>query len=228
MSGIIGARGKQLVYGIAPESKLLVTKVSNDGFGIAAAPVAAALQLMREMNVDIISISLTAPNDPVLQAAITDCINSGIAIFAAIGDEHVQMLDETNNLDADTFPACYDSCIAVGAFDQSQKVCSFSNRNNHLDLLAPGDRDNILTTSVDNKVALCSGETSIATAIAAGCFALIVSYLKSKNRLDLKQQALDILLKTCDDMGPVIGWDYVHGFGRINIRNALSRIKTLL
>lgn len=228
MSGMIAARGKQLVYGVAPECKIVMAKVTNDGFGIGTVPVAAALRYMKEKNVDIISMSLTASNNQILLDAFNECINNGIAIFAAIGDEHVEMVDDANNLDPDTFPACYDKCIAVGAFDQNRNVCDFSNRNSHLGLLSPGDRDNILTTSLNNKAALCSGETSIATAITAGCFALIVSYLRTKNRMDLKQQALDILLNTCDDMGPVIGRDSVHGFGSLNIRNAFSRIKTLL
>ena len=48
------------------------------------------------------------------------------------------------------------------------------------------------------------------------------------NRVDLKIKALDELKKSCDDMGVIIGHDADHGFGKINLRNAFSRIKSLI
>ena len=79
MSGIIAAVGKK-VYGIAPECKLLVVKLDGS-VGRTAISLATAINYLVSKNVDVISISQTAPNEPVLQDAVNVSISFRIPVL---------------------------------------------------------------------------------------------------------------------------------------------------
>ena len=220
MAGIIGCQGIK-VFGIAPETKLFVIKVADEFTGFSPGPIIKAFEFLgtqTEVKIDIISASFSLLNNPQLESAVTSCISRDIAIFAAIGDNHIDGLKQP-----DTFPACYPSCTAIGAFDSSGQLCSFSNWNDHLSLLAPGD-ENVLTID-NNNLPVNGSATSIATAITAASFALLLSFAKTKPRFTKPIDYLRFLFDTAVDMGPIIGRDDKHGFGRLNIRNAISTFK---
>jgi hypothetical protein len=92
-----------------------------------------------------------------------------------------------------------------------------------LSFLSPGDYS-VLTTGVHNTSMKGAG-TSIATAFAAGSLALLLAYAKN-NAISpiICQQAI---LETCDDIGASIGHDIQSGFGRMNIRNAITKLKNI-
>ena len=225
MAGIICANGTK-VFGVAPEAKLLVLRATRqkneanfDGF-TKAVNFAASLP-----DIDIISISYSFVIDnPDFKTAIDNSIAKNKIVVAAIGNAH--NLLSTDEPDIDTFPACYNNefperkgLLAIGAFNQAGNLSRFSNWSKHIRCLAPGQ--DILTTKVSNGSGFETG-TSIATALIAGSLALMISFQK-KNPSN--KNCLDILLDSCDDLGPQIGFDIRNGFGKINLRNAFSKLK---
>lgn len=220
MAGIIAATGEQYVYGVAPQSKLVVVKAAERSRGAEVAPFIQALEFVASLSdVSIISFSQVFMDDPNLKRAIQACLDRGKFIFAAIGNGHD--LESHDQPDPDQFPACYDGVVSVGAFDVTGDVCSFSNWNDKLGLLAPGDLS-VLTCGINGRTAR-GGQTSIATAFTAGCFALVLSFA-SKNQIS-PDDCIPALLSQCDDVGPTIGKDIHSGFGRLNLRNALKSLK---
>lgn len=228
MVGIISANGNK-VFGVAPESKVLVVKATSQTNGVDLGKMATAVNYAASIpDVDIISISYSFLEDnPDLKQAMQNCLKEKKIVLAAIGN----VRDITTPVDDDTFPSCYnsgipdhDGVIAIGAFDSNAQLCTFSNSNPHLCFLAPGDFS-VLTTGIGNTVVNGAG-TSIATAFTAGCLALMISWAKSNNPQKIKD-CIKAILTTCDDMGPVIGFDVQHGFGRMNLRNAIVKLKTI-
>jgi subtilisin family serine protease len=221
MAGIIGAAGIK-VYGVAPESKLLIIKVTDSFAGLSPVVIAKAFDWLSSQNdieVDIISASFAVNDNPEIRKHVEACLSKGMALFGAIGDDHFAALPEKQK---DTFPACYPSCTAVGSFDPSGQLCTFSNWNDNLALLAPGD-ENILTIGADDSPTV-GEQTSIATAICSASFALLLSLIKAEPGYTGKAtDYLKYLYETANDMGPVLGRDAMHGFGRVNIRNAISK-----
>jgi subtilisin family serine protease len=221
MAGIIGATGKHKVYGVAPECKLLILKASNQERGPDVKPFIDALNYASSIQeVDIVSFSSVFDNDVNLKGAVEKCINNDKIVVASIGDAR-NFIGNPNGPDDDTFPACYTGVIAVGAFDQQGKLCNFSNWNQALSFLAPGD-DYILTTGLDDSTAM-GGQTSIAAAFTSGCLAILLSYAKIKSITP--KDCINAIFCTCDDYGPTIGKDIQSGYGLMNLRNAIAKIK---
>jgi major intracellular serine protease len=226
MAGIIGASGNSKVFGVAPECKLMIIKATPQVAGVDLKVFANAVNFVSSIpEVDIVSISYSFAEDNVdLKQAIQNCLNTNKIVIAAIGNGHI-----FESGDDDRFPACYNNgfpdntgVMSVGAFDSNGQLCSFSNWNRHLSCLAPGDFF-VLTTGVGNNSINGTG-TSIATAFTAGCLALMLSYAKLNNPEKIKD-CVKAILTTCDDIGPTVGFEISSGNGRMNLRNAISKIK---
>lgn len=226
MAGIIAGTGEGKVFGIAPAAKLLVLKATQKKFDADINKFIEALKFAASIpEIDIVSISYTLRNTDTFRQAIEECLAAKKIVLAAIGNGRDPEVPE----DGDTFPSSYnsgalnihgDEVIAIGAFDEQGKICGFSNSNKHLSFLAPGMA--ILTANINNSTKVEDG-TSVSTAFTAGCLALMVSYCKLNNKP--VSNCTKALLTTCDDLGPDIGHDSPSGFGIMNIRNAIARIK---
>lgn len=222
MAGIIAASGHSKVFGVAPEAKILIVRAATEVRGVDIKLFAKALNHAATINeVDIISVSnCFFIDDRDLQNAVTNCLENNKIIVAAIGNGR-DFIGKPNGPDEDTFPACYANVIGVGAFDQQGRICTFSNWNSHLDFLSPGDFS-VLTTGINNNSAQGAG-TSIATAFTAGCLALLLSFAKT-NAIS-PEKCIQSILDSCDDIGVVIGKDLQSGNGRMNLRNAINKLK---
>lgn len=228
MAGIIGASGKSKVFGVAPECSLLIIKATPQVSGVDLRMFANAVNFAASVpDVDIVSISYSFVEDnTILKQAVQNCLDANKIVVAAIGNGHI-----FDSGDDDRFPACYNNgvsdisgVVSIGAFDSAGLLCSFSNWNRHLHFLAPGDLS-VLTTGIGNQAVNGAG-TSIATAFTAGCLALMISYTKLHNPGKTKD-CVHHLFSTCDDIGPTVGTDLSSGNGRMNFRNAVSKIKTV-
>lgn len=221
MAGIIGASGTKNVYGVAPEIKLLIVRTSQDLRGVNPKTFAQALNYIVTIpEVDIISVSNSFfINDIDMQMAVQKCITAKKIIVSAIGNAR-DVIRLPNGPDKDTYPACYNGVLAVGAFDKNGQVCGFSNWNANLSFLAPGDYT-VLTTGLNGAPAMGSG-TSIATAFASGCLGLLLSYAK-QNNIET-EKCITAILETCDDIGPT-GKDIQSGYGLMNFQKAAAKLK---
>jgi subtilisin family serine protease len=161
---------------------------------------------------DILSMSFGGPGSPTLKAAMEYAFAHGAIAIAAIGN---------NSSDRKSYPAAYDSVIAVTATTDVDYIAPFSNFGFWADIAAPGD-DILSTVPLAGTLGDPSGYrelsgTSMACPYVAGTAALIISHFPLDTVLDVKRR----LYGGAEDKGSS-GWDEYYGFGRINVLYSLQ------
>jgi hypothetical protein len=111
-----------------------------------------------------------------------------------------------------SYPAAYDSVIAVAAIDQSDKRASWSSTGSELELAAPGV--DIYSTYKGGGYDTLSG-TSMASPHVAGTAALVWA----KNPTWSNDAVRTQLQNTADDLGAT-GWDSKYGHGLVDADEA--------
>ncbi|WP_251551167.1 S8 family peptidase [Neobacillus muris] len=168
VAGTIAATSNQTgVVGVAPEANLLIVKVLDRNGSGQYEWIINGIYYAIEQKVDIISMSLGGPEDvSELHEAIQKAVENNILVVCAAGNEG-DGRDTTNEF---SYPGSYNEVISVGAISLNRGIAEFSNSNNEVDLVAPGE--NILSTYLNGKYARLSG-TSMATPHVSGALALI-------------------------------------------------------
>ncbi|WP_020062907.1 S8 family peptidase [Bacillus sp. 123MFChir2] len=173
------------VIGVAPEASLLILKVFDvDGYAknenvIKAIDHAIAYTGPNQEKVRIINLSFgSSQDDPRLHEAVKRAVNANILVVCAAGNEG----DNDRSTIEIGYPAAYSESVCVGAVDLNKKITSFTNTNDEVDLVAPGQ--GILSTfpvgiednNPDSKpgYAILSG-TSMATPHVSGAVAIIIN-----------------------------------------------------
>ncbi|SOC42681.1 S8 family peptidase [Ureibacillus acetophenoni] len=155
------------VVGVAPESNLLIVKVLDKNGSGKYDRIINGINYAVEQKVDIISMSLGGPtNVPELHQAIQNAIANQVLVVCAAGNEG----DGQSSSDEFAYPGSYNEVISVGSINLQRRSSEFSNSNNEIDLVAPGEE--ILSTYLNGKYAKLSG-TSMATPHVSGALALI-------------------------------------------------------
>ncbi|MFB5265259.1 S8 family peptidase [Paenibacillus enshidis] len=172
------------VVGVAPEAELLIVKVlDKDGSG-AYEWIIDGIYYAIEQQADIISMSLGGPEDvEELHTAIKKAVESNILVVCAAGNEG----DGRDATDEFGYPGAYNEVISVGAVNFDRESSVFSNSNNEVDLVAPGEK--ILSTFLDGEYAALSG-TSMATPHVSGALALIKGLANAAFERDLTEAEL--------------------------------------
>lgn len=204
------------VAGVA-QVKLMAEKVlSSQGSGDAV-DIANGITHAADNGADIISMSLGGPNPvSVIENACDYAYDDkGIVIVAASGNDYSSTV---------SYPARYSSVIAVGATNQENERCPFSNYGQNLELMAPGK--DILSTMLDDVYEYNTG-TSMACPHVAGVAALVLStsvdpYYDFDNdgewdNNEVRQKMDD----TAFDLGPS-GWDQEYGYGLVDASAAVG------
>lgn len=162
------------VIGVAPEASLLILKVLDKNGSGQYDWIINGINYAVEQKVDIISMSLGGSEDvPELHKAIQNAIANQILVVCAAGNEG----DGNDFSDELSYPASYNEVISVGAINLHRNSSEFSNSNNEVDLVAPGEE--ILSTYLNGTYAKLSG-TSMATPHVSGALGLIKD-LANKN-----------------------------------------------
>ncbi|MEX0746411.1 MAG: S8 family serine peptidase [Rhodothermales bacterium] len=173
------------IVGVAPGAPVYVVKVLNEqGEGeesdvIAAIDYLTAYKLANPDFPMLVNMSLGADAETTeyiaLDFAVERAIDAGITVVVAAGND---------SRDASTYsPAHVAGAITVGAYDKSGHLSRFSNGGTTVDLLAPGEKVEALTTG-DYKV-VASG-TSHATAWVTGAAALYLARNPQASPSDVK------------------------------------------
>lgn len=216
-SGIIAANGKnvQTVYGVAPESKLILIQLFNRSEGLPGynpSNFSKALEKVRDNKIDIISMSFctTHINDE-LNKQISLCIKDNILLTASVGD-----VNQNQGL-VNEYPAYFNDVFSIGAyklFNNERRIYDeFSSQSDHLKLLAPGK--DILTAGLGNQRTLHQ-YSSAAAPFVAGIFALIISYRK-KMGLPVSPQIFDSKIPlACQKINNGLSYDPKEGYGILN------------
>jgi len=192
------------------ELNLHIVKVFNNAgnWAWASSLIGAANECV-DNGSTIISMSLGGPSYSLAQEnAFEKMYNDGVIIIAAAGN---------NGSSNYSYPASYNSVISVGAINRDKTLASFSQRNNQVDLVAPGV--NVRSTFPGEKYRSFSG-TSMSTPHVSGVAALVWSHFPSKTAQEVRQ-ALEL---SAEDLGSP-GRDNKYGHGLVNAKGALNLLE---
>lgn len=160
------------VVGVAPGAEVFAVKVLDDnGSGYISNVIAGVdfVTAQRTANPGLplvanMSLGMMSPKLNSLDRAVKNSIAAGVFYAIAAGNSGV---------DAKNFsPAHVLEAFTVGAYDENNRLTSWSNYGSLLDIEAPGN--NILSTFKGGTTATMSG-TSMASPHAAGAAALLLS-----------------------------------------------------
>jgi subtilisin len=178
------------VIGVSKGSTLHPVKVLDcDGVGYLS-DIAAGLEHTADQGWDVASMSLgSSSSSSTLHDACQYAVDQGVLVVAAAG----------NNgpcTDCVSYPAAYDTVVAVSATTSSDDLASFSSTGPEIDIAAPGS--SILST-IPGGTAHFSG-TSMACPHVSGAGALLMAdgYTASEARSALQDSAEDIGLSSSD------------------------------
>ncbi|KYK22509.1 hypothetical protein AYK24_02220 [Thermoplasmatales archaeon SG8-52-4] len=189
------------IAGISQVSIVAEKVLDSNGYG-SSFDVAAGIIHAVDTNVDIISMSLGSryPSSTI-ETACNNAYNAGALLIAASGNDYSSQI---------SYPAAYDSVIAVGAIDNQDKRCGFSNYGENLELMAPGE--NIISVKIGGGYVEKDG-TSMACPHVTGVAALVKSVNYDMSNKEIRQ----LLIETAEDLGSP-GKDIYYGNGLVNAR----------
>ena len=186
LAGIIGARGK--LRGVAPESELHIGRIMTHSWLLADAPLTRGISWATLNKADIISISCGFKyQDEAMQEAIQEAHRQNIIVVAAIGNN-----GEVGE-EAGGFPARWPVVISVGSVNSQNGISEFTDENDALDVLAPGE--NIESVVLEGKYEMGSG-TSQATAFVSGFLCLALEFCKKNNISYSPAMIRELMVKT--------------------------------
>ncbi|MCL7489059.1 MAG: S8 family peptidase [Desulfobulbaceae bacterium] len=211
VAGIIaaGADGNGVV-GVSPGAELYAVKVlDGGGFGLLSW-IIKGLEWAVDSGMDVVNISIGGPHSEALAEACDAAYNAGILLVAAAG-----------NGTEISYPAAYDSVIAVTGTDHEDLQGWFAPYGTQIELSAPGVI--IRSTSADNNYAELSG-TSQAAPHVSGLAALIIAAgtydLNGDGNVDNRDVRLQMQM-SAHDLGET-GRDDIYGFGLVDVAAALE------
>lgn len=199
VSLLVGQPGSRVV-GIAPRAKVIAVDVfhragstdATDAFDLIA-----ALDVLAAHGASVINMSLSGPENLLLQRAVARLADRGTTIVAAAG---------TPSGAGSGYPARYDGVFAVAAVDQSLKASRLSARGDHIALSAPG---------IGIPVAALGGSSRLAsgTSFAAPFVSAAVAITKAQAGGD-RHVTIETLRGLAKDLGapgrdPIFGWGLV-------------------
>ncbi|MDD6733531.1 MAG: S8 family serine peptidase [Lachnospiraceae bacterium] len=150
--------------GIAPEVTIYTVKV-NKGTSIYTSYAIQGLQKLQAAGVSIINISSGGYYyDANYETALKKMYEAGIAVFASAGNE--------SNTSCH-YPSDYKTVISIGALNEGLGRAYFSNHSSRVRYYAPGV--NILSLDMDGSSYVTMSGTSMASPVAAGEAAVILS-----------------------------------------------------
>jgi len=167
------------VIGVAPQAELYAIKALDQYGNGNYSEVISGIEWAIDNQMDIINMSLGGTtSSKALKAAVDKAYNSGMLLVASAGNMGY------NKKGSITYPAAYDSVIAVGAIDQQNIRASFSSVGRQLELMAPGV--GIESTFPNNSYSTMNG-TSMASPHVAGAAALMWESNPTLTNVELRQ-----------------------------------------
>jgi subtilisin len=207
VAGIIAAEENGIgVIGVAPEAEIYGLKVLDGGGFGQLEWIIAALEWAVDNQMEIVNLSLEGPDRESLHIA---CDNA----YA-----HLLLVAAGGNTDGGSvsYPAAYDSVIAVTATDPDDLPADFSPVGPELELAAPGVEVLSTVTPANGTYSLLSGTSQAAPHVAGTAALLLLSNTDDLNGDQILNHE-DVRLKlqtTAMDLGDP-GFDTMYGFGLV-------------
>jgi len=215
------------VAGLAHGAEVMAVRVLDDNGSGYSSDVANGILWAVDHGADVINLSLGSTiGSQAEQDAVEYASEMGVLVIAATGNEY-----RSNGV---SYPAAYDSVMAVGASNGIDQVVSYSNRGPEVEIVAPGgdfDRDDDGNGMVDGIIqeTIISGTwdyyffqgTSMASPHVAGAAAILVGMGADSD------EAREILTETSVDIADS-GIDTTSGWGRLDVGEAVAELDARL
>lgn len=156
-----------------------------------------ALDWMAANQVRVINMSLTGPNNPILEKAIQKTADQGMIVVAAVGNE--------GPASRPLYPAAYPQVIGATAVDSKQKIYRWANQGEQIDFAALGV--SVMTSRANNQMGRETGTSMAAPVISAMAICKLTKNMS-------KDMVVQILKQNAIDLGDK-GKDKVFGYGLI-------------
>jgi len=210
VAGTIAAVGNnnQGVVGVNRNGKLNIHVVrifDNSGFYVWASSLVEAVEDCAKNNANVVNMSLGGGGFSVFEERAYKRIfeDEGVLLVAAAGNGGNTQY---------SYPASYDAVMSVAAVDSSENLASFSQRNDQVEISAPGV--SVRSTVPGGKYDRFDG-TSMATPHVAGVAALVWSNFPEKSAVEIRSS----LQNTAKDLG-LPGRDNSYGYGLVQADQA--------
>ncbi|WP_121744509.1 S8 family serine peptidase [Natronorubrum halophilum] len=188
--------------GISNCSMLSARALGSDGGSLSG--IADAVQWSADQGADVINMSLGGGGyTQLLEDACSYAHSQGSLVIAAAGNDYGGSV---------SYPAAYDSVVAVSSLDQGETLSAFSNVGPEIELAAPGG--NVLSSINWDDYDTFSG-TSMASPVVAGVAGLTLSAWPSLSNDELRSH----LHETAVDVGLASN---EQGHGRVDAHNAVA------
>ncbi len=219
VSGIIAATNG--FYGVAHSANIVAVR-AGDYIGFTDVDLQDSIDWCVAnkdiYNISVISMSLgggfysqECPQDEI-NDNIQNAINKNISVVISTGND--------NNHTHIGSPACVPNVIRVTSSTKEDELSSFSNRNNLVNLIAPGT--SITSTShLSSSSFITYSGTSMATPVVSGAILLLNQILSLQNQHKTPQQLLEILNQTGT---PIFDSASNRNYSRINIFDAIQTL----
>lgn len=212
-TAVVAAGRGRTVFGVAPEATLLVGKIGEYDSGITPENLLAGFNWAIDAGAHIIALlvdfrELTAAQRQDLEAAIARASDANILLLAPVGNS-VDRRPEAR------YPACLEGVMCIGSHDQYGQRSAFSAKSYQLDVLAPGEA--LLTSDHQQQNVSSLKTTAVATAFAAGVFALLRQWEVQNDRLTSPHDFCENLRSTAAANKAITqGNDVGYGYGLLN------------
>lgn len=197
-----------LILRVAPEARILPLRVLNcDGVG-ASFYVAQAMYDAIDRGATVINASFgTIRPSQLIADAAQAAVDRGIVVVAAAGN--------FNRAEPRSYPAAFESVIAVAGTDVHDRKAPFSDYGAYIDLCAPAVN---ISGPVPNDLYAMTSGNSAGAALVSGAAAVVRSHEPSLTPLQVRER----LRRSSDHIGTVNpGFHGLLGSGRLNVRNAV-------
>jgi subtilisin family serine protease len=221
VAGIIAATlNNSGVVGVAPEAGIYAYKIlDRNGSGSFSNAIAAIERCIADAGSGAITNnSYGSGTDPgtLVKAAFDNAYNNhGVLHVGAAGNATAISCNQVS------YPARYDSVIAVGATNSSDQIASWSCRGPEVELSAPGVS---ITSTYPNDIYASASGTSMAAPHVAGAAALVIKGVPVDQNGDGRVNQVDVRLclqRTALDLGSA-GRDTAYGYGRVRADAAVT------
>lgn len=208
VAGIIGAlvNNSEGVAGVSWYNKILPIKVLDKTGSGTTYSVAEGIIWATDHGAKVINMSLgNYADSEFLHDAIRYAYDRDVVLVAATGNDATERPG---------YPAAYPEVFAVSATDAQNKLASFSNYGEYIDVTAPGA--SIASTYPGNQYAALSG-----TSMASPHVAAMAGLIRSRNPELNNEEVMDLIRSSTVDLGES-GRDKYFGYGQVDIYKALE------
>lgn len=211
VSGIIAAEANgKYVDGIAYHAKIVPLKCFDNGYTTKVSMIADAIYDAVDLyGCDVINMSFgmgQSETSTTLRLSIKYAQQKGCILVASVGN---------GGDSAIYYPAKYDGVIGVGAVDSDNQICGFSQRNDTVDVVAPGQ--GILSVSIPGF------KDSSGTSFSAPHVSAMAAIAKCIDEDITPGEFQNILQATSTQLGDGV-YNTLFGYGLINIQAMIDEM----